>query len=73
MLKDVDDKKPQQTMEGKWFNMTPEQTFKLVKEKLNDPECVQVSLDQLRHSYFYDRANRHPTYRDWEKIGRAHV
>jgi len=59
-LKDVDDKKPQQTMEGKWVNMTPEATFKLVKEKLNDPEWVQVSLDPLRHSYFYDRSNRQP-------------
>jgi len=59
-LKDVDDKKPQQTMEGRWVNMTPEATFKLVKEKLNDPEWVQVSLDPLRHSYFYDRKNKQP-------------
>lgn len=60
MLKDVDDKKPQQTMEGKWVNMTPEETFKLVKEKLNDPDWSQVSLDPLRHSYFYDRKNKQP-------------
>ena len=59
-LKDVDDKKPQQTMEGRWVNMTPEATFKLVKEKLNDPDWSQISLDPLRHSYFYDRKNKQP-------------
>ena len=59
-LKDVASKSPQQTMEGEWVNMSPEETMKLVKEKLNDPEWSQVSLDPLRHSFFYDRSNTKP-------------
>lgn len=59
-LRDVASKKPQQTMEGSWVNMTPEEIFKSVKEKLNDPEWSQVSLDPLRHSYFYDRKTKQP-------------
>jgi len=53
-------KTPQQTIEGTWVNMTPEEIFKSVKEKLNDPEWSQVSLDPLRHSYFYDRKTKQP-------------
>ena len=60
ILKDVSSKNPQQTIEGNWVNMTPEETIKLVKEKLNDPSWSQISLDPLRHSYFYDRATRRP-------------
>ena len=56
----VGQKSPQQTIEGNWVNMTPEEIFKLVKEKLNDPEWSQVSLDPLRHSYFYDRKTKQP-------------
>ena len=59
-LRDVASKKPQQTMEGSWVNMTPEEIFKTVKEKLSDPEWKQVSLDPLRHSYFYDRKSKQP-------------
>ncbi len=53
-------KAPQQTSEGNWVNMTPKDIFKSVKEKLNDPEWSQVSLDPLRHSYFYDRKTKQP-------------
>jgi hypothetical protein len=53
-------KAPQQTIEGTWVNMTPEEIFKQVQEKLNDPEWSQVSLDPLRHSFFYDRSNTKP-------------
>jgi len=53
-------KSPQQTIEGTWVNMTPDAIFKMVKEKLNDPEWSQVSLDPLRHSFFYDRSNTKP-------------
>jgi hypothetical protein len=56
----VGQKSPQQTIEGTWVNMTPEEIFKQVKEKLNDPEWSQVSLDPLRHSFFYDRSNTKP-------------
>jgi hypothetical protein len=56
----VGQKAPQQTIEGNWVNMTPEEIFKQVKEKLNDPEWSQVSLDPLRHSFFYDRSNTKP-------------
>jgi len=54
------DKTPQQTMEGEWVNMDPAEIFALVKQKLNDPAWVQVSLDPLRHSYFYDRDSKRP-------------
>lgn len=53
-------KSPQQTIEGNWVNMTPEEVFKSIKEKLNDPAWSQVSLDPLRHSYFYDRKTKQP-------------
>ena len=53
-------KTPQQTIEGTWVNMAPDAIFKMVKEKLNDPEWSQVSLDPLRHSFFYDRSNTKP-------------
>lgn len=53
-------KSPQQTIEGNWVNMTPEEIFKQIKDKLNDPEWSQVSLDPLRHSYFYDRKTKQP-------------
>jgi hypothetical protein len=53
-------KSPQQTIEGTWVNMTPDAIFKMVKEKLNDPAWSQVSLDPLRHSFFYDRSNTKP-------------
>jgi hypothetical protein len=56
----VGQKSPQQTIEGTWVNMTPEEIFKQVQEKLNDPEWSQVSLDPLRHSFFYDRSNTKP-------------
>jgi len=59
-LRDVASKKPQQTMEGSWVNMTPEEIFKSIKEKLKDPAWSQVSLDPLRHSYFYDRKTKQP-------------
>jgi hypothetical protein len=60
VAKNEADKAPQQTIEGDWVNMTPEEIFKLVQEKLNDPEWSQVSLDPLRHSFFYDRSNTKP-------------
>ena len=53
-------KAPQQTIEGTWVNMTPDEIFKMVKEKMNDPAWSQVSLDPLRHSFFYDRSNTKP-------------
>lgn len=60
VAKNEADKSPQQTIEGTWVNMTPEEIFKQVQEKLNDPEWSQVSLDPLRHSFFYDRSNTKP-------------
>ena len=53
-------KAPQQTIEGNWVKMTPEDIYKQIKENLNDPAWSQVSLDPLRHSFFYDRSNTKP-------------
>ena len=60
VAKNEADKAPQQTIEGDWVNMTPEEIYKQVQDKLNDPEWSQVSLDPLRHSFFYDRSNTKP-------------
>jgi len=54
------EKTPQQTIEGNWINTPSNVLFKRVKNLLNDPEWSQVSLDPLRHAYFYDRASRRP-------------
>jgi hypothetical protein len=54
------EKTPQQTIEGNWINTPPDKTFKLIKKLMNDPEWSQVSLDPLRHAFFYDRANKTP-------------
>lgn len=56
----VGQKAPQQTIEGNWVNMTPDEIYQQVQDKLNDPEWSQVSLDPLRHSYFYDRKTKQP-------------
>ena len=54
------EKTPQQTIEGNWINTPSNALFKRVKSLLNDPEWSQVSLDPLRHAYFYDRASKRP-------------
>ena len=53
-------KSPMQTAEGKWVNMTPAQVVKKIKDNFNNPEWTQVSMDPLRHSFFYDRSNKKP-------------
>jgi Large polyvalent protein associated domain 38 len=53
-------KKPQQTIEGKWVNTSPEEIFSRVKKLMDDPAWTQISLDPLRHSFFYDRADGRP-------------
>jgi hypothetical protein len=59
-IKDVASKSPQQTIEGSWVNMSPSEIMRQVKENLNNPAWKQISLDPLRHSYFYDRDSRQP-------------
>ena len=54
------EKTPQQTIEGNWVNTPSNALFKRVKSLLNDPEWSQVSLDPLRHAYFYERASKRP-------------
>ena len=54
------EKTPQQTIEGNWINTPSNALFKRVKSLLNDPEWSQVSLDPLRHAYFYERASKRP-------------
>jgi hypothetical protein len=56
----VDDKSPQQTIEGEWVNISPEEAYSRVQSLLKDPAWSQVSLDPLRHSFFYDRSNKQP-------------
>lgn len=56
----IEDKSPQQTIEGDWVNISPEEAYSRVKSLLKDPAWSQVSLDPLRHSFFYDRSNKQP-------------
>lgn len=56
----IEDKSPQQTIEGEWVNISPEDAYARVKSLLKDPKWAQVSLDPLRHSFFYDRSNKRP-------------
>jgi hypothetical protein len=53
-------KKPQQTIEGKWVNTPPEEIYSRVQQLMEDPEWTQVSLDPNRHSFFYDRKTLRP-------------
>jgi len=55
-----DTKKPQQTAEGTWKPASPGKVYADVMKHLNDPAWTQVSLDPLRHSYFYDRETKKP-------------
>jgi hypothetical protein len=56
----IKDKSPQQTIEGEWVNISPEDAYARIKSLLKDPKWAQVSLDPLRHSFFYDRSNKRP-------------
>ena len=60
VAQNIEDKSPQQTIEGEWVNITPEDAYARVKSLLKDPNWAQVSLDPLRHSFFYDRSNKQP-------------
>jgi hypothetical protein len=53
-------KMPQQTVEGTWTPSPPGKVYADVMKHLNDPAWTQVSLDPLRHSYFYDRESKKP-------------
>jgi hypothetical protein len=57
---DQGNKSPQQTMEGNWVNIKPEEAYAMVQRLLKDKAWSQVSFDPLRHSYFYDRATKQP-------------
>lgn len=54
------DKAPQQTIEGSWVPGKPEDIYAKVQQLLKDPAWSQISLDPLRHSFFYDRATMQP-------------
>lgn len=60
VARNVEDKAPQQTIEGEWINDTPENIYAEAKRLMNDPAWSQVSLDPMRHSFFYDRKNMQP-------------
>jgi hypothetical protein len=53
-------KKPQQTAEGTWVPSAPGKVYAEVMKHLADPAWTQVSLDPLRHSFFYDRETKQP-------------
>ena len=53
-------KKPLQTAEGTWVNMSPAEVFRRVKSLMSDPAWTQVGFDPHRHGYFYDRKTREP-------------
>lgn len=51
---------PQQTVEGSWINTSPSEVYSKVKELLNNKDWMQIGVDPLRHSYFYDRQTGFP-------------
>jgi hypothetical protein len=53
-------KAPQQTVEGTWQNLGPEETYARVKELMKDPAWKQIGFDPSRHGYFYDRKTTQP-------------
>lgn len=53
-------KEPLQTVEGTWFNLSPEDAFARAKALMSDPAWKQIGFDPTRHGYFYDRATRQP-------------
>jgi hypothetical protein len=53
-------KAPQQTVEGTWFNLGPEETYARVKELMKNPAWKQIGFDPSRHGYFYDRKTTQP-------------
>jgi len=55
-----DTKKPQQTAEGTLVSSSPGKVYADVMKHLADPAWTQVSLDPLRHSFFYDRETKKP-------------
>lgn len=63
-----DAKEPLQTAEGVWFNMTPAEAFRRVRDLKNDPAWTQVGFDPHRHGYFYDRKSREPVVKADELI-----
>ena len=60
VAQNLDDKKPQQVLIGEWVNQDPKEIYSEVQSLLKDPSWTQVSLDPLRHSFFYDRSNMMP-------------
>jgi len=55
-----ENKAPQQTVEGKWKNVTAEAAYAKVKELMGNPQWSQIGFDPSRHGYFYDRKTREP-------------
>jgi len=55
-----ENKAPQQTVEGKWKNVTAETAYAKVKELMGNPAWSQIGFDPSRHGYFYDRKTREP-------------
>jgi hypothetical protein len=48
------------TMMGKWQGTTIEEAKAKAEEAMNSKEWVQVGMNPLKHSYFYDRENSQP-------------
>lgn len=49
-----------QTMEGKYVESTPSETYELAKEVFSNPQWIQIGFDPVRHSYFWDRRTTMP-------------
>ena len=60
VAQNLEDKSPQQVLIGEWVNQDPKEIYSEVQSLLKDPSWTQVSLDPLRHSFFYDRSNMMP-------------
>jgi hypothetical protein len=53
-------KQPLATIEGEWVPSTPESVSQAAQAAINDPAWVQVGMNPIKHSWFYDRADMRP-------------
>lgn len=53
-------KQPLATIEGEWVPATPAEVEAAANEAIKDPAWVQVGMNPIKHSWFYDRADMRP-------------
>ena len=55
-------------MEGDWVNHNPREIYNKAIELLNSDEWIQVGMNPIKHSYFYNKATMQPVIAAKEAI-----